>query len=1322
MNLLYIVLATLLLVAVLTFVGPWVNQKIAEPFQGSSAGCPVLPPSEADVPPPSMDPVTFQKYVEEGRSANNRTAGMLLEPAVNELNKINSGPSSFNTMLQQALTTSMVEPTVPERPYSDLRDVLPVLGSPQDMGIVKGFRPIVGYTMSPSGAGPDMSQPYTFFGRTKSYVEESIPLTGGLADDVRKCERVNAFADGTGGSVKKNRDRLCSALNDGTLAATCGVCLKAGTTYTQEANRSVLGISESLKDKLTNFIGGLFLSDRDRKRQKAATPLGRPTAYKPSAGSCADGYFFVAGQEDACRRASQQLACQEYGTNGGFKATSRTVTEDGLTPTDLLGKCVACQQDPTCAYLVSAGGEQPLRVRIVTPTGTGNTVVYYRLGSSGLVAQQVIEAGQAQSIEFPKSKPDDVLEFTVYQEFPHRPRGQEEVFFADFSGTFEEAQQYCKRLGATVATLDQLQAAYNAGAQVLPAGFADDGAAYTIYQFDDFDEGSGADKNLVKGQGRGVRRAKEAKGVWCYGIKVPKTFYSQATEGNQTVFTQAPNIRNWFEYIKRTNDKLLSDEDIQGVYSQFGNNMDGANYRGILIQLESGTDVKELQMRRRDSGERYIVKVGDTEITDTSITLEKKLREYYSRNGLFETSQKIVQPKPNTPNLAGVPLIASQFWLWSIDHKSNKFKFHVQIPGYFRDPEYAEDLQKCPTGILFSNQNGIDRGTRSACEEGTTDKCLSEIFKRMGGDPVKGDLGPDNPVNGETNRKILRYSDFILPSGIQSTKAETGLTERAIDEIEAFLRPYSENARGLNLPLKLPGEQSEVYNRRLMDVMRNAQRVMFGRSGGGPCDTLSQNPTTGAYMISSKTTLNLSKTIDPKNAASDADIQCLQSIYNDKDTYTSVTNAYSGVQNNEIAAQFVRDAFPFQACQPTGTWAPIKPDGSVDPDVIEQIKSATRMLAPSAADSALSVTAIRSVFNDVHNKANTSTDLTGQQTNMERCYGIVRKELPSNCKGILVSAVRILPSVYRYNSTIRTSCGGAYAAIRIIEKNGIVVKDSNGICVGTPTYIAKYNTLNGMQPNFAIDASGVYVDKLPTGAYDIRKSAVTLSFSTPKNVQAIDYTVPAGNCSESVQGMVFQLLDTDTNKVLVQKVLSDISGVSKTTLFFNNDDLIPVIPFETITTELEVRFESAMFPDMYLRYNTRNTPSSTMFEIKLTLDSVFIIKEDLNGSKRNRVCSIYHKSSALYLSFDPKAKKLLFITKDEADISKRSWASWAIQPAINGSRTHIMLESANYPSYFLVPTEYKDAPGIVSVEQLSFAGEDTHFDQFRTCWALTPSN
>jgi hypothetical protein len=243
------------------------------------------------------------------------------------------------------------------------------------------------------------------------------------------------------------------------------------------------------------------------------------------------------------------------------------------------------------------------------------------------------------------------------------------------------------------------------------------------------------------------------------------------------------------------------------------------------------------------------------------------------------------------------------------------------------------------------------------------------------------------------------------------------------------------------------------------------------------------------------------------------------------------------------------------------------------------------------------------------------------------------------------------------------------------------------------------------------------VDKTSSGAYNVKQSKVNLDFSAAKNVQAIDYVILTGDCSGSVIGMVFQILDDATPpKVMVQKVLPSISDISNANLTFNVDDMVPTIPYASIATGLEFRLETAIYPDMYFR---KPASGSEFLTTSLTSDSVFVIKEDINGSTRDRVCSILHKTSATYLSYNPTTQSLIYVPKDIANITQRSWASWAVQPALNGSPAHIVLESANYPGQFLMPAQYSTTPGVVSVETLDFTSD---FDKFRACWALRPAD
>jgi hypothetical protein len=830
-------------------------------------------------------------------------------------------------------------------------------------------------------------------------VKEQLPALNDTILDAKHCEK-----------VLKGR-ASCSALSN-PANSKCGVCLDAGTTY--EGKRP------------GEYIGGLLLVPQDRNAAIDAAHGGTPN-YTPTLGKCPPGMFYA--DAETCTRAANRLNCKEIGDSGGFTGGK---THEGKT----LGT-VNCAQAPVAGTDVFV--YQPKKdkapyntvLRIITPFGTGITKVIVTHKGRTYTANNAGKPGQEFTLTIRNVMEADDVDVLVAQEVPHRPKGQVEVFNVYELGrdgnpktyTTEKGAEVCSRIGTTIASSAQVAAELNNGIQSGLCSVVGDKAdkGYFAVQtgnkvtsrtsvtvgnrpldkstreaerVEDTNNslfansiplpvGSNPATGFCEGGGDSInytdslinfdlRRLNVGhyptsighnwgpnKGVWCYGFK-------PAAQVSRTDNLLKLAIGNWFDSFN------TNAQPAQGpsMYSKYSTptviDPPGVSERAITMQWEM-----EGSTNRTIGFQQTIQKVNDYPVSNVLRLL-----------GPFQNSSLITGPAWSSSST----MLRSLFWFWSNMPRSQSVTFSAKIPGYLHDPYYRDDLAIAPNGPLIANSKTATLLQTSACDApgqapgAYSTACLLELFKGSGGDPSKGTFATTGGGLQQLN-KLGDVSAIMSHLNAQYVAATSG-----------------RDANGQPL--------SYDINTR-MDAMNSAAMQMFGFKIINPCEMIVDNPDGSVGVVPM-----------PMNQVGP---ECLQYLWlnnnSDQDrpggmapentlyakTYTSIADRFSGLRNNESTFK-LRRKYPFQACQLTGSGAPIK-NGKPDNAVISKL-----IQMHSLQD-------VQNYMNSIHKAANYSKgpqDAQAQASAIDMCYGVnqAKSDYPgAGCPVPSTDATATAPSI-----------------------------------------------------------------------------------------------------------------------------------------------------------------------------------------------------------------------------------------------------------------------------------------------------------------------
>ena len=499
----------------------------------------------------------------------------------------------------------------------------------------------------------------------------------------------------------------CGAIGVGEYK-NCGVCIKGGTAL-------------SHPNEAGTFIGGMLVLPEDREYGE------------PSVGDCPKGSFFV--NADSCRDAANRADCAEAGATGGFDG--RTIEGKSVS------KCAAVGTESGATYIYDPKNRTVrARIRIATPIGTGITRVIVRNSMEQIVGTGENRNGDGEPIvvSIPSANEGAKFKVAIIQEVPYHhvsDTAKSEVFeyvvneqgpsAPSYNLEKSAAEQTCRRIGARLATREELATAQTAGAQVCSAGWTAGGVAFPMQTtLGGCGSGPGVqDYNIPKAHS------------WCYGIKPPSSVK------NMAIYSSA---FAWFEPLGKASP---SQEDMPRQWSQYGDYQ--PPYRRAVVAQWESVDGK----RKADLLPSVLTVDG---IGPNSSGVFANMRKF----GTLQSSTLIKEPRA-----ASLPaMLADKQWFWSNQGDSQQMVLEVFVPGTFLDPVYAEDNATVSNvAPLITNPETLKRLHVSSCEGQRAGafniECLTSIFISEGGDIYRGDLTKDltklNRVGGGSEEEIRTY-------------------------------------------------------------------------------------------------------------------------------------------------------------------------------------------------------------------------------------------------------------------------------------------------------------------------------------------------------------------------------------------------------------------------------------------------------------------------------------------------------------------------------------------------------------------------------------
>ncbi len=1296
MNGVFLAILAVIIVATLSFLMPWVSKKIEEPFTaggggGGSGTCltaesttPVIIPSAANTRADHVE-LGKQKYNFLGLLQSNPTRRAfdtgLAPSAVGSIDNT-VGPdgttmlNKLNKTLQSALETVFLDPQTKDLSGAVMPNI--------------SFGPSYAPILNNGGAYfEDALKPERAERRPRvGYVEERLPPRDQGLLDAAKCEVNNMFyqrtegADGIEATLldQRNRGQMCKLLEPSAtinpikdafgsdVTKICGVCIKGAKPISEPSVYNPGG-------KAYNGIGGMFISEGDKnvdaeKANRAGITNPINATYKPSYGACEEGYFFIPGQHTQCMKAAQRLNCDEIQATGGFDGG---VANDGTAIGN--SDCRACidSQKVNYAYYKDVGGSG-IRLRIAVPTGTGRTLmkithkdktggtrfsnaapyVFTSTKSTDFTIKSVGESALKNIgiLTLGNAKPGDTIQVQVVQEYPHRPREiPKEVFFVQFTTdggkTLADAQKLADSLDCDLATKAQLDEAQSKNMQVCEAGWASDGI-YTVrgpsVQFAATGERV-CSSNTNKGGVTSIialsptSATQDASGAWLYGVKPSAGFVKLEQIGADDSTEVDPKISNFYTYYTQTtsSDASVSPDVKTSKYFLESNNASIAlpNYRGICIQMEQNTTPSSISV----GIENYITKVGTATIDSNIINRLQK----YSRNGPFNGSERIKLPTTDLTTGPYATMNQNQYWLWSPhegDTQSAVFDFTFVVPGFFEIPTHTEDQSKCLNSVLFDTKAHLDMAVPSVCDTSTdpSDECIASLFQKAGGDLMNGELSPLK--SGITNDDNLKYFRFAKPT-----------QKRSAAQIQDVLNNIKKRMRGEGLANFTDAERIAEMNK--------ASKQLIGRDAVGPCQELME------------TDLGI-KIVAKKLGANGYDAKCLDFLYRNTtgDSNNTVTALRDGTYR-DIGAFFSglkwpseyngtdESTYPYRACQPAGSWAPIK-NGIDNTQAIKAINDeigALNVTGLSDIEKAIKV------FNDLHETANSNTisDAAKQELAIERCYGIKKKTFVTNCNGILGTMLKIMD----FNGT---DASGSIVSLTLKDAEGKTIPSINTVRFGSEVAVQK----------------------------------VQLTFNT-KIIKP------------------YIVLLKDARNVVAQKVIPAARDLSNATVEFLQEDVRPYISYNDIRqsagTTTILRFESTVGRGYFLDINgnvtaVTDTTTTTQFELSTPQSNYTSSTDPIYSLKIGNKFIARDISTSVALSPSTTQSPIINVTTRNAN------SDWAIKPAVNGAYAFVSLELANVAGYYLVAEPQADGTFKAKARVINSMSD---VDKFLACWRLYPA-
>jgi hypothetical protein len=1110
--------------------------------------------------------------------------------------------------------------------------------------------------------------------RMTNAVRESLPDKNAILEEAKKCE------------ANRTRD-ACSILGSAEYA-NCGVCIDAGTDVRNQSPGS--------------FIGGmLMLPFTKRKAEAEAGERGTPV-YEPTVGKCPPGKMFI--DKAKCEKEVKRLNCKEFGESGGFLGQGRTKENRDVSET-----CVACAIDDS-VYLHEPAPKNrqfALRVRAITPSGTGRNFITVQNAQNEVIAQTTAIGGNEILLDMPSTIRElDELKFTVIQEFPHRPRGRTETFQIDHYGTDiaadilaakrqdpanawaighyafsqDSARSLCEGIGSRLATPQEITQYYQKGGQLCSWGWVSENGTL-MYANQATTEGCG---------GPGVQRITAGPVVpfgaaWCHGVKPPT---------GPIVVTDRINaiVHNFFNtYGDRSTP---SQEEQVNIKSEHGMNYEAPSYRAVILQWEA-RNLADGRVRRAGVESSITTVMGQSPTTDS--VEDGRVFRILRRYGMFQTSATnnlaaIMSPNSST----NTSIMANQYWLWS-SAKRPTFTFSAKVPGMFADPHYPEDILKCPTGPLVTNSQALSLLRINPCDKSGqapgnySRNCLKFLFQSAGGDLNRGELSP------------IVLSDLTRLTRDGSTNRDK---EQILDYLNGLFRIATTGKTIDGSPI----EPTNAARRR--DTINAASMAMFGFEIVSPCEDVEIQDNGDILLVQKSGTLDpdclnylyMNAGMDSNRGTEDRNRKTSVGA-----TYTDIRSRYSGLRLSEFETN--KDNHPFRACQKTGKIAPIKPDGTPNWTMVNYVNTV-------ASISGGTVLAAQNVYDEIHKTANTvlteqdmvdDNKVNKQRVAVEHCYGLTKSidSTGSGC-GTVARYVRVLPSVIASGLQFNALNVGP---LKVYNAQGQEVSRNktatNENCTAYLHYTAEKPVVgNSLLVGFYTTTGTDYMNwMVDLGSnVEIRK----IQYASMANLFGVDdYNRRLG------KGTIVQILDAD-KKPVAHKVIPEFPEPRRVDLLFSKEDIVPPVYPGAVQPDMVVMLETAVFPDKFLAKQNNAAPATTTLRGNGAGISFMTIPA-LNGYG-GAISLQYHNE---YLYANPQnntnGKKLCNIwSLYDTSVELKGAASWAVKPSLSGEPGWISLQNVRYPTMYLAVSKYDESS--IFVEVINNASDETA--KLRASWRI----
>lgn len=1060
---------------------------------------------------------------------------------------------------------------------------------------------------APTGQGADTDSP-----------DVKLPPGSGVLENTRKCEAIKGRAG-------------CDVLGKPGYE-NCGICIKGGTSYTDPDNEG-------------KHIGGMLVFPEDKEEAEQRT--GGSIDYYPSIGSCPPGYFFV--NKDACKKGVNRENCKEIGETGGFNG-GRTI--EGKTINEVSCAAVPASGDSTYVY-DTKNRKFRMNLRIQAPVGTGITRV--RILDQATGVQKALGSGVGELVLLVSEvKEGDKLSVEVLEEVPYRPTGRAEVFQyrvnmdakGDAGYTYDQsaAKQNCERIGAQLATKDQLSAALTAGAQVCSTAWAQDFIGWPMQAR--YNDGNPDHNGWCGGPGKLNNWApKNAAGEqvghsWCYGVKPP----------NSTNLSFFNKVVNFFESLGANAEP--SQASLPNIWSQFGD-YQAPSYRAFVAQWESTDGRRKLAFERTLNGVNGSLKDSENNI--------RGLKKF----GTFNASSVILNPRPATkPNF-----LTNLNWIWGADPLAQKASFEVVVPGTFLSPVYTEDTLVAPAGPLVTLKDSLNFLQASPCDRSDqkpgnySESCLRSIFVSAGGDPYYGTLAKDGLS------KLNRLGD--------GTK----------DTITAYLVGlYTTATKG----------KTKSGMRATMTEINDAAMKMFGFEIVSPCEDI-QEDSDGNIQLIAKTGAVDADCLDYlwKNTGNDRDRgredRSRRTMI--KNTYTSISDRYSGLRSSE-GSKKARDAAPFTTCKSSGSMAPINEVGKIN------------MAAVNAANAKGSIPAIQDFYDTIHKAANykggsqlTESDddpasgKIGHTTAIDYCYGIKKAPVAKTSCGVKARYIRILPT-------------GIYAASDvnnlIIQVSQVQVFDEDGKEVARGKLTRAGSTFDQWRgPEKAVDGyarARTFMEGIYHSAVGAPPDKQYWMVDLGKEVDVSKVVFyPRSDCCQERQIAAPVQLVNGAGAIVAEKWLGQQTldkgtfGKDPEVLTFSTKDTRPSVSAADMKPNVRVSLFTATSFDRVARhagfaFYVSGPMRGGAYDTLTRQDGTLVVRPANNGM--NGYISFESVNFPNY--FMRHAGFRLYLHEKDGSRVFNEDSSFKIVPALNGDQTMLSFQSANFPDHYI--SVHREAP------------------------------